>query len=69
MKYRRLGNTGLKVSEIGLGSWLTYGTAAEQKAADECVAAAFECGINFLTQLMPITAVKGKSNRGSTPAV
>jgi aryl-alcohol dehydrogenase-like predicted oxidoreductase len=47
MKYRRLGNTGLKVSEIGLGSWLTYGTAAEQKAADACVAAAFECGINF----------------------
>lgn len=47
MKYRRLGNTGLKVSEIGLGSWLTYGTAAEQKAADECIAAAFECGINF----------------------
>lgn len=47
MKYRRLGNTGLKVSEIGLGSWLTYGTAAEQKAADECVAAAFECGINY----------------------
>jgi aryl-alcohol dehydrogenase-like predicted oxidoreductase len=47
MKYRRLGNTGLKVSEIGLGSWLTYGTAAEQKAADECVAKAFECGINF----------------------
>ncbi|UQZ35616.1 aldo/keto reductase [Paenibacillus sp. PK3_47] len=47
MKYRRLGNTGLKVSEIGLGSWLTYGTAAEQKAAEACVAAAFECGINF----------------------
>lgn len=47
MKYRRLGNTGLKVSEIGLGSWLTYGTAAEQKAADACVAKAFECGINF----------------------
>jgi aryl-alcohol dehydrogenase-like predicted oxidoreductase len=47
MKYRKLGNTGLKVSEIGLGSWLTYGTAAEQKAADACVAKAFECGINF----------------------
>lgn len=47
MKYRRLGNTGLKVSEIGLGSWLTYGTAAEQQAADACVAKAFECGINF----------------------
>lgn len=47
MKYRKLGNTGLKISEIGLGSWLTYGTAAEQKAADACVAKAFECGINF----------------------
>ncbi|MBB3110161.1 aryl-alcohol dehydrogenase-like predicted oxidoreductase [Paenibacillus phyllosphaerae] len=47
MKYRRLGGTGLKVSEIGLGSWLTYGTAAEQKAADACVAQAFESGINF----------------------
>ncbi|MCL6605171.1 MAG: aldo/keto reductase family protein [Paenibacillus sp.] len=47
MKYRRLGNTGLKVSEIGLGSWLTYGTAAEQKAADACISKAFECGINF----------------------
>lgn len=47
MKYGRLGNTGLKVSEIGLSSRLTYGTAAEQQAADACVAKAFECGINF----------------------
>lgn len=47
MKYRKMGNTGLKVSEIRLGSWFTYGTAAEQKAADACVAKAFECGINF----------------------
>lgn len=47
MKYRNLGNTGLKVSEIALGSWLTYGTAAEQQAADQCIRTAFECGINF----------------------
>lgn len=47
MKYRNLGHTGLKVSEIGLGSWLTYGTAAEQQAADACIEAAFEQGINF----------------------
>jgi voltage-dependent potassium channel beta subunit len=47
MKYRRVGNSGLKVSEIGLGSWLTYGTAAEQEAADACIRKAFECGINF----------------------
>jgi voltage-dependent potassium channel beta subunit len=47
MKYRRVGASGIKVSEIGLGSWLTYGTAAEQEAADACVRKAFESGINF----------------------
>ncbi|GMK38485.1 aldo/keto reductase [Paenibacillus sp. CCS19] len=47
MQYRRLGNSGLKVSEIGLGSWLTYGTAAERDAADKCIRAAFDNGINF----------------------
>lgn len=47
MKYRRVGNSGLKVSEISLGSWLTYGTAVEKEAAEACVRTAFECGINF----------------------
>lgn len=47
LKYRRVGNSGIKVSEIGLGSWLTYGTASEQKAADACIQKAIECGINF----------------------
>jgi voltage-dependent potassium channel beta subunit len=47
MKYRRLGRSGLKVSEIGLGSWLTYGgTVAEQMAID-CIDKAYELGINF----------------------
>ncbi|WP_054023100.1 aldo/keto reductase family protein [Bacillus sp. FJAT-28004] len=47
MKYRRLGNSGLKVSEIGLGSWLTYGTATEAKTAQECIHKAYDLGINF----------------------
>ncbi|ANY69779.1 voltage-gated potassium channel [Paenibacillus sp. BIHB 4019] len=47
MKYRRIGSSGIKVSEIGLGSWLTYGTATEQQAADACIQQAFESGINF----------------------
>ena len=47
MKYRRVGNSGIKVSEIGLGSWLTYGTASEQQAADACIRQAFDSGINF----------------------
>jgi aryl-alcohol dehydrogenase-like predicted oxidoreductase len=47
MRYRRLGSSDLEVSEISLGSWLTYagGVAAEQTRA--CTEAAFEAGINF----------------------
>jgi aryl-alcohol dehydrogenase-like predicted oxidoreductase len=65
MKYRKLGNTGLKVSEIGLGSWLTYGTAAEQKAADACVAKAFECGINFFDTANAYNRGEGEKAMGA----
>lgn len=47
MKYRRLGNSGLKISEIGLGSWLTYGTATEAETAQACIHKAYDLGINF----------------------
>lgn len=47
MRFRPLGPTGVKVSTISLGSWLTIGNAIDQKATDNCVRAAFDCGINF----------------------
>lgn len=47
MKYRRLGHSGLKVSEIGLGSWLTYGSATAEETAQACIHKAYELGINF----------------------
>ena len=47
MKYRRLGDSDLDVSEIGLGSWLTYGGSVERSRAEACVAAAIDAGINF----------------------
>ncbi len=47
MQYRRLGNTGLKVSEISLGSWLTYGNAVERETAIRTIDKAYELGINF----------------------
>lgn len=47
MLYRRLGNTGLKVSEISLGSWLTYGNAVENETAARTIGKAYELGINF----------------------
>jgi 1-deoxyxylulose-5-phosphate synthase len=48
MRYRQLGVSDLKVSEISLGSWLTYGGGVGDEAARACVDAAFEVGINFI---------------------
>lgn len=48
MKYRKLGNSDLKVSEISLGSWLTYGVGVERDSAVACVNRAFDLGINFI---------------------
>jgi Predicted oxidoreductases (related to aryl-alcohol dehydrogenases) len=47
MQYRRLGRTGLKVSEISLGSWLTYGMSVEKERAIATIDKAYELGINF----------------------
>lgn len=46
MKYRRVGTTGLKVSEISLGSWLTFGTATDREQALATVRRALDLGIN-----------------------
>ena len=48
MNYRQLGDSDLKVSEISLGSWLTYGVGIERDRAEACVRQAFEEGINFI---------------------
>ena len=48
MKYRELGDSGIKVSEICLGSWLTYGVGVEADAARACLDRAFDEGINFI---------------------
>ncbi|HYX43893.1 MAG TPA: aldo/keto reductase family protein [Acidimicrobiales bacterium] len=47
MRYRRLGASDLQVSEISLGSWLTFGSGIEADRAAACVQRAFEVGINF----------------------
>ena len=48
MKYRKLGASDLEVSDISLGSWLTYGVGVEADSARACLARAFEVGINFI---------------------
>jgi voltage-dependent potassium channel beta subunit len=47
MNYRRLGRSGLQVSELSLGSWVTYGNQVDRRAARECLAAARGAGVNF----------------------
>jgi aryl-alcohol dehydrogenase-like predicted oxidoreductase len=48
MRFRKLGSSDLEVSEIALGSWLTYSGGVEAEQARACTDAAFEAGINFL---------------------
>jgi aryl-alcohol dehydrogenase-like predicted oxidoreductase len=48
MKYRKLGDSDLEVSEISLGSWLTYGVGVEADKARACLEEAFAQGINFI---------------------
>ena len=48
MKYRKLGDSGISVSEICLGSWLTYGVGVEADSARACLDRAFDEGINFI---------------------
>lgn len=48
MKYRQLGSSDLMVSEISLGSWLTYGIGVERDNAIACVDRAFDLGITFI---------------------
>ena len=47
MNYRHLGRSGLKVSELSLGSWVTFGNQLGEDLACECMAAAYAAGVNF----------------------
>lgn len=47
MHYRRLGHSGLKVSEISLGAWVTFGAQIDDKAASALLHRAFDLGVNF----------------------
>ncbi|AEI44500.1 aldo/keto reductase family protein [Paenibacillus mucilaginosus] len=47
MQYRKLGRSGLKVSEISLGSWMTYGGYVENERAVRSIEQAYDLGINF----------------------
>ena len=47
MQYRRLGSSGLQLSELSFGAWVTFGGQVGRGAARELIAAAYDAGINF----------------------
>jgi voltage-dependent potassium channel beta subunit len=59
MKYRHLGKTGIRVSELSFGSWITFHNQADVKAAAEIMAAAYDHGVNFFDNAEAYA--KGKS--------
>ncbi len=61
MNYRRLGRSGLKVSELSFGSWVTYGNQMGVDTARACMAAAYEAGVNFFDNAE--VYAKGESER------
>lgn len=61
MKYRQVGKTGLKVSEISIGGWITFGSTVHDETAHDILGAAVEHGVNFI-DVADIYA-KGESER------
>ena len=51
MKYRRLGKSGLKVSELSFGSWVTFGDQVNNAVAESCLKTAYDAGIKFVDSL------------------
>ena len=61
MEYRRLGKSGLKVSVLSFGSWVTFGPQLAGSLAEDCLAAAYDAGVNFFDNAEAYSA--GESER------
>ena len=61
MEYRRLGRAGLQVSVLSFGSWVTFGPQLDEQLAQDCLAAAYEAGVNFFDNAESYAA--GESER------
>jgi voltage-dependent potassium channel beta subunit len=64
MNYRRLGNSGLRLSELSFGSWVTYGTQLGDDTARECMAAAHDAGVNFFDNAEVYAKGRSETIRG-----
>lgn len=65
MQYRHLGRTGLKVSELSLGSWVSFGIQIGEDVARACMAAAYDAGVNFFDNAEVYAGGKSESVMGA----
>ena len=83
MEYRRLGKSGLQVSALSFGSWVTFGSQIEDNTSEELMKYAYDQGVNFFDNadntsktisndgnyVFPIRAVRVKYNSGTGSVV
>jgi voltage-dependent potassium channel beta subunit len=65
LNYRRLGNSGLKISELSLGAWVTYGGQVGEEVALKCMSAAYDAGVNFFDNAEAYSAGKAETVMGN----
>jgi voltage-dependent potassium channel beta subunit len=66
MEYRRLGQSGLKVSVLSFGSWVTFGPQLAGNLAEDCLAAAYDAGVNFFDNAEGYEAGKSETIMGDS---
>ena len=65
MEYRRLGRSGLRLSQFSLGSWITYGNQIDTAAARELMATAYDAGVNFFDNAEAYAAGRSEEIMGA----
>lgn len=65
MEYRHLGRAGVQVSELSFGSWVTFSNQVDVKAAVDCMAAAYDAGVNFFDNAEVYAGGKSEEVMGS----
>src|SRR5438552_5832772 len=65
MNYRKLGAAGLKLSELSLGSWVTYGGQVGEEVAVKCMSIAYDMGVNFFDSAEAYADGKGEIVMGN----
>jgi voltage-dependent potassium channel beta subunit len=65
MEYRHLGRTGIRVSELSLGSWITFKNQVDVKAAVEIMSAAYDAGVNFFDNAEAYASGKSEEVMGA----